>query len=65
MSTWSQTTGVADGDSTKQWRLPVVRQEHRVWVAQRVKCDAPCKGYGADSCKEVVMLGSEYIGGRP
>lgn len=53
----------ADGDTTKQWRLPIVGQEHRVWVAEAVVCDSLCKNpYGVDSCREVKELGKECIG---
>ncbi|KAF2179571.1 hypothetical protein K469DRAFT_798613 [Zopfia rhizophila CBS 207.26] len=52
----------ADSDTTKQWRLPIVGQEHRVWVAESVLCDKICNGYGVDSCKEVAELGKECVG---
>jgi hypothetical protein len=35
-------TGASDSDKTKHWRLPVLGQEHRVWVAEGVPCNAPC-----------------------
>ena len=53
----------ADSDTTKHWRLPVAGQEHRTWVAEGVPCDTLCKGYGAQSCMEVTILGRECIGG--
>jgi hypothetical protein len=54
---------VADGDTTKQWRLPVVGQEHRVWVAEGVVCGTLCTNpYGVGSCREVKELGKECIG---
>lgn len=56
---------MTDQDSTKQWRLPVKGQEHRVWVAEGVKCDMLCKGSGTGACQEVVLLGSQCIGGAP
>ncbi|KAK0743456.1 hypothetical protein B0T18DRAFT_468778 [Schizothecium vesticola] len=31
-----------DADRTKQWRLPIPGQEHRVWVAEGVVCDKEC-----------------------
>ncbi|KAI9854370.1 MAG: hypothetical protein M1813_001273 [Trichoglossum hirsutum] len=43
-------------DITKHWRLPVIGQEHRVWVAEGVECNTLCDGFGVDSCKEVAML---------
>lgn len=54
---------VTDGDTSKHWRLPVVGQEHRVWVAEGVPCDMLCKNpWGVDSCREVKELGKECIG---
>jgi hypothetical protein len=58
-------TGYANGDSSKQWRLPVKGQEHRVWVAEGVKCDTLCKGSGTGACQEVIILGAQCIGGVP
>jgi hypothetical protein len=56
--------GVADNDRTKQWRLPVEGQEHRVWVAEGVRCDTLCQNpYGPGGCREVVEIGAECIGG--
>jgi hypothetical protein len=52
----------ADGDTAKQWRLPIVGQEHRVWVAEGVKCDKVCDGYGVDSCREVGEISAACIG---
>lgn len=49
----------ADNDSSKHWRLPIVGQEHRVWVAEGVECSTRCQGFGVDACKEVVILGPE------
>lgn len=38
----------------KQWRLPVKGQEHRVWVAEGVKCDVLCGvSSGIGACREV------------
>ncbi|KAH7321230.1 hypothetical protein B0I35DRAFT_209952 [Stachybotrys elegans] len=55
-------SNTADGDTQKHWRLPVAGQEHRVWVAEGVKCDALCGGYGAQSCTEVTILGPDCVG---
>lgn len=55
-------SGYADGDTTKQWRLPILGQDHRVWVAEGVKCDAVCTGYGVDSCREVGEISKTCIG---
>jgi hypothetical protein len=54
-------TGAADGDVTKHWRLPILGQEHRVWVPEGVVCDAQCQGSGFDACKEVVILDKSCI----
>ncbi|KAH6688422.1 hypothetical protein F5X68DRAFT_231050 [Plectosphaerella plurivora] len=53
---------VADGDTTKHWRVPVTGQEHRVWVAEGVSCNTQCGGYGAQSCMEVTMVGADCVG---
>jgi hypothetical protein len=55
-------TDAADGDSSKQWRLPIVGQEHRVWVAEGVECDSKCSGSGVDSCREVIEIPKACIG---
>ncbi|KAI9167995.1 hypothetical protein HJFPF1_04139 [Paramyrothecium foliicola] len=55
-------SNTANGDTQKHWRLPVADQEHRVWVAEGVKCDALCGGYGAQSCTEVTILGADCVG---
>jgi len=56
-------TGYASGDVTNQWRLPVEAQEHRVWVAEGVKCDTLCDvSTGVDSCLEVPLIAAECIG---
>ena len=50
-------TGFADSDTSHQWRLPVIGQEHRVWVAERVRCDTLCTiSGGIDSCQEVELI---------
>ncbi|CAM1500397.1 Fc.00g095590.m01.CDS01 [Cosmosporella sp. VM-42] len=47
-------SGYKDTDTTKQWRLPIPGQEHRVWVAEGVACDQLCTvSTGVGSCKEV------------
>jgi hypothetical protein len=52
-----------NGDVTNQWRLPVEAQEHRVWVAEGVKCDTLCDvSTGVDSCLEVPLIAAECIG---
>jgi hypothetical protein len=53
---------VPDYDATKQWRLPVPDQEHRMWVAEWVVCDTLCQGYGFAACTEVIEIGAECIG---
>ena len=53
------------GDRTdKHWRLPVVGQEDRVWVAEGVPCDTLCdQPYGTGSCREVNEISAACIGG--
>lgn len=52
-----------DTDTTKQWRLPVVGQEYRVWVAEGVMCDKLCTvSYGVNSCQEVKLVDKACIG---
>ena len=53
------------GDRTdKHWRLPVVGQEDRVWVAEGVPCDILCdQPFGTPSCREVNQLPSTCVGG--
>ncbi|KAK4118610.1 hypothetical protein N657DRAFT_651080 [Parathielavia appendiculata] len=52
-----------DNDTTKQWRLPIPGQEHRVWVAEGVVCDTPCViSGGVGSCREVGEVGAECVG---
>jgi hypothetical protein len=54
---------VSNGIS-KQWRLPVEGHEHRVWVAEDVKCDTLCDvSTGANACLEVSLIGKECVGG--
>ena len=49
---------------SKQWRLPVEGHEHRVWVAEDVKCDTLCDvSTGASACLEVPLIGKECVGG--
>ncbi|KAH6685450.1 hypothetical protein F5X68DRAFT_191951 [Plectosphaerella plurivora] len=56
--------GAGDGNTRSHWRLPVQGQEHRVWVAEGVRCDTLCtSGYGAQSCGEVTLLPADCIGG--
>ncbi|KAF2179651.1 hypothetical protein K469DRAFT_595110, partial [Zopfia rhizophila CBS 207.26] len=46
--------GYANNDVSKQWRLPIEAQQHRVWVVEGVKCDILCDvPWGVDSCREV------------
>jgi hypothetical protein len=53
----------ADGNTTKQWRLPVAGQEHRVWVAEGVVCDTECVvSSGVGSCREVAEVAGECVG---
>lgn len=47
----------------KQWRLPIVGQEHRVWVAEGVRCDVLCDvSSGVGSCREVVEVDAGCVG---
>ncbi|KAK0730899.1 hypothetical protein B0H67DRAFT_54042 [Lasiosphaeris hirsuta] len=53
-------SGYADTDTTKQWRLPIPGQEHRVWVAENVVCDKLCViSGGVESCREVSAIALE------
>ncbi|KAL8717021.1 MAG: hypothetical protein Q9225_005699 [Loekoesia sp. 1 TL-2023] len=50
-------SGIADNDTTKQWRLPAPEGNFRVWVAEGVACDTLCNTpTGVDSCREVSEL---------
>jgi hypothetical protein len=52
-----------DTDTTKHWRLPIPGQEHRVWVAEGVKCDTLCTvSTGVGSCREVSEVAEECVG---
>jgi hypothetical protein len=54
--------GIADGDTTKQWRLPADEGNFRVWVAEGVACDTLCDvWYGSAPCGEVTLLGAECL----
>ncbi|KIJ91300.1 hypothetical protein K443DRAFT_655201 [Laccaria amethystina LaAM-08-1] len=54
--------GIADGDVTKQWRLPAPEGNFRVWVAEGVECNTPCTvSTGAFSCQEVTELAAECL----
>lgn len=56
-------TGYTNNDYKNQWRLPVEAQEHRVWVAEGVKCDTLCDvSTGVDSCLEITLLAAECVG---
>lgn len=56
-------TGYANNDNVNQWRLPIESHEHRVWVAEGVKCDTLCDvSTGVDSCLEVSLIGAECVG---
>jgi len=56
------TAGIADGDVTKQWRLPAPEGDFRVWVAEGVECNTPCQvSTGAFSCREVTELPEECL----
>ena len=56
------TAGIADGDVTKQWRLPAPEGNFRVWVAEGVECNTPCQvSTGAFSCQEVTELPAECL----
>lgn len=54
-------TGATDSDATKHWRLPILGQEHRVWVAEGVRCDEKCQGFGFEACREVGLLDKSCI----
>ncbi|KAF7502500.1 hypothetical protein GJ744_005657 [Endocarpon pusillum] len=47
-------------DTTKQWRLPIVGQQHRLWVPEGVACDQIC---GDGSCAEVGVVDIACTGG--
>ncbi len=54
--------GVADDDSTKQWRLPADEGNFRVWVAEGVECNTLCeKSTGPESCGEVKELSAACL----
>ena len=54
--------GIADTDTTKQWRLPADEGSFRVWVAQGVACDTLCDvSTGVNSCQEVVELPADCL----
>ena len=54
--------GIADGDVSKQWRLPAPEGNFRVWVAEGVECDTLCTvPFGAFSCQEVTELPAECL----
>ena len=54
--------GIANDDTTKQWRLPAPEGNFRVWVAEGVACDTLCDvSTGVDSCKEVAELPAECL----
>jgi hypothetical protein len=47
----------ANTDTAKQWRLPVLGQEYRVWVAEGVQCGKPCAvSCGVNSCQEIMLV---------
>lgn len=50
----------ADPTRLTEWRLPIVGQEHRVWVAEGVSCDTLCREGG---CGEVAVVGIGCAGG--
>ncbi|KAI9868491.1 MAG: hypothetical protein M1813_005935 [Trichoglossum hirsutum] len=53
-----------DGDITHQWRVNDPGQIDRVWVAEGVACDVPCKQpFGTGSCREVAVLPDMCIKG--
>jgi hypothetical protein len=53
----------ANTDTAKQWRLPVLGQEYRVWVAEGVKCETLCAvSHGVNSCQEVTLVDKVCIG---
>ncbi|RGP78945.1 metalloprotease 1 [Fusarium longipes] len=55
-------SGYRDTDTTKHWRLPIPGQEHRVWVAEGVKCDTLCTvSTGVGSCREVSEVAEECV----
>lgn len=52
-----------DADKTKQWRLPIPGQEHRVWVAEGVVCDQECVvKSGTGACREVAEVEGGCVG---
>jgi hypothetical protein len=52
--------GYASNDITKQWRLPIEGQNHRVWVSENVECDVLCDvSTGVASCREVTVIAQE------
>jgi len=56
-------TGQEPKGELKQWRLPIPGQEHRVWVAEGVKCDELCEvSTGAGSCREVAEVDARCVG---
>lgn len=56
------TPGIADTDTTKQWRLPADEGSFRVWVAEGVACDTLCDiWYGSAPCQEVVELPADCL----
>ncbi|KAM0713561.1 hypothetical protein Q7P37_010523 [Cladosporium fusiforme] len=56
-------TGYANNDIINHWRLPIESHEHRVWVAEGVKCDTLCDvSTGVDSCLEVSLVAAECVG---
>ena len=50
--------GIADGDVSKQWRLQAPEGNFRVWVAEGVECNTPCRAF---SCQEVTELPAECL----
>jgi hypothetical protein len=53
---------VADGDTTKQWRLPADEGNFRVWVAQGVSCNTLCNvSTGSAPCGEVTELPADCL----
>jgi len=47
-------TGYADNDAAHHWRVDLDGHQHRVWVAEGVKCETPCAN--PLTCAEVSLI---------
>ena len=61
VATAEDARGGVQKDTSRQWRLPIVGQEHRVWVPEGQKCDQVCRDI---DCSEVGLVGIECAGGE-